>query len=166
MVMSKRMKVIFTLSLLANIIFAGVGIGLFYKFCKDIPIAGDMSPEARSFVARTFQEGKEEVKPLFKDIKSQRAKVESIIMAEQFDKAAYDREVDAMLDVRDQISRHRAEVMGKALAQLSLEDRQKFAKRALDGLEGRGKPPHRKGHGDKPMKEGGQPPPLPPEDGR
>jgi uncharacterized membrane protein len=152
MAMSKRMKIIFTLSLIANIIFMAVGAGLFYRFVKDeVPIAGDMTPEARHFVARTFQEGREKVKPYFTDIKQQRPKVEAIIIADEFDRAAYDREVDKMLDIRDKISRQRAEVMGDALADLPAVDRQKFAKRALDGLEGR--KPHRKGFHQRMMKD-------------
>lgn len=151
--MSKRMKVIFTLSLIANILMIAVGAGLFYRFTKDqVPIAGDMSPEARHFVARTFQEGREKVKPLFEQVKQQRPKVEAIILADEFDRAAYDREVDKMLDIRDQISRERASVMGEALADLPQADREKFARRALDGLEGR--KPHRKGFHQKYMKDG------------
>lgn len=151
--MSKRMKIIFTLSLIANIIFVAGGTGVFYRFAKDdVPIAGSMTPEARHFVARTFQEGREKLKPLFQEIKQQRPKVEDIITAEKFDRVAYDREVDKMLDIRDKISRERASVMGNALADLPQADRVKFAKRALDGLEGR--KPHRKGFHQKMIKDG------------
>lgn len=136
--MSKKLRLIFTLSLIANVLFVAVGAGLFWRFCKDdVPIAGDMSPEARHFVARTFQEGRERVKPLYENIRAQRPKVEEIITAEKFDKKAYDKEVDKMLDIRDKISRERADVMGQALSDLPQDDREKFAKRALDGLEGK-----------------------------
>lgn len=151
--MSKRIKLIFTLSLIVNILFVAVGAGLFYRFCKDdVPIAGAMSPEARHFVARTFQEGREKVKPLFQEIKTQRPKVEAIIVAKEFDKKAYDVEVGKMLDLRDKISRRRAEVMGTALNDLPQADREKFARRALDGLEGR--KPSRKGFHHKMIKDG------------
>ena len=153
--MSKRMKVVFTLSLMLNIIFIGVGAGLLYRFCQDVPIAGDMSPDARHFVARTFQEGREEAKPLITEVKAHRAIVEKIIMAPNFDKKAYDEEVGKMLDARDKMTRHRANVMGKALSELSQDDREKFAKRALDGLEGR--KPHKKGGYGHPDRKDGAP---------
>jgi uncharacterized membrane protein len=134
--MNRRMKLIFTLSVLLNIVFVGVGIGMFYRFCQEIPIPGQISPEARHFVARTFQEGRKEIKPLIDEVKADRAKVEKILTAEQFDAKAYDKAVDEMLDSRNGVTRKRAEIMGRALADLPAEDRQKFAKRVLDGLEG------------------------------
>ncbi len=157
--MSKRIRIIFTLSLIANILFLAVGAGLFYRFCRDdVPIAGDMSPEARHFVARTFQEGREKVKPYYEQIRAQRPVVEDIITADEFDKKAYDREVDKMLDIRDKISRERAAVMGQALSDLPQPDREKFAKRALDGLEGKKR--HGKGgYHQRLMKDGKEVPP-------
>ncbi len=136
--MNRRMKLIFTASLLLNIVFIGVGAGMLYRFAKEeVPIPGQMSPEARHFIARTFQEGREEVKPLMEQLKSRRAAVESIITAKEFNVKAYNAAVDDMLDSRDAVSRKRAEIMGRALVDLPAADRQKFAKRILDGLEGR-----------------------------
>jgi uncharacterized membrane protein len=162
--MNRRMKIIFTISLLANIVFIGVGAGLFFKYCQDIPIPGDMSPEARHFVARTLQEGREQVKPLYQKAKANRQKVEDIIMAETFDKAAYDKAVDELLGSREGISRKRAEIMGKALGDLPASDRRKFARRIVESLEG--KRPHKGGYHKKMMGNGPplDAPPGPPRD--
>lgn len=149
--MNRRMKLIFTASVLLNIVFIGVGVGMFFRFCQEIPIPGQMSPEARHFIARTFQEGREEIKPLIDEVKKDRAKVETVLTAETFDKKAYDAEVSNMLDSRDAVSRKRADIMGRALVDLPVEDRKEFAKRILDGLEGH-KP--RKGGYHKMMKDG------------
>lgn len=134
--MNRRMKMIFTVSVLLNIVFIGVGAGMFFRFCQEIPIPGQMSPEARHFVARTFQEGRSEIKPLIDEVKADRLKVEAVLTADTFDKKAYDAEVSEMLDSRDAISRKRADIMGRALVDLPPEDRKEFAKRILDGLEG------------------------------
>ncbi len=134
--MNRRMKLIFTASVLLNIVFVGVGVGMFFRFCQEIPIPGQMSPEARHFIARTFQEGREEIKPLIDEDKKDRVKVEAVLTADTFDKKAYDAEVSEMLDSRDAISRKRADIMGRALVDLPAEDRREFAKRILDGLEG------------------------------
>lgn len=150
--LSKRMRVIFTLSLVLNVLFIAVGAGLLYKFCRDdIRIPHNMSPDARHFMARTFQEGREQVKPLIEDVKSRRAAVEEIITAEVFDADAYAKAVEPMLDTRDKISRKRAEIMGKALSELPHADRIEFADRIIDGLEG--KRPHKKGYHHKMMKD-------------
>jgi len=142
--MSKRIKIIFTLSLLLNVVLLGVGAGVFYRFChNDIAIPGDLSPEARSFIARTFQEGREKVKPLISEVKARRSKVEDVLTADTFDSKAYNKTVSDMLDTRDKISRQRADIMGKALVDLPVADRKRFANRILDGLEGRKpKPPY------------------------
>ena len=132
--MNKRMKLIFTISLLLNIVLVGVGTGMFFRYCQDIPIPGTMSPDARNFVARTYQNGREEVKPLITEVKARRQTVESILTSDQFDRKAYDKAVDDLLDTQGKIMRHRADTMGKALTELSDEDRKKFSKEILNGL--------------------------------
>lgn len=150
--MNRRMKLIFTASVLLNIVFVGVGAGMFFRFCQEIPIPGQMSPEARHFIARTFQEGREEIKPLIDEVKKERVKVEAVLTAETFDKKAYDAAVSEMLDSRDAISRKRADIMGRALVDLPAEDRREFAKRILDGLEGQ--KPRKGGYHGKMMHDG------------
>ena len=101
--LSKRMRVIFTLSLVLNVLFIAVGAGLLFKFARDdIRIPPNMSPEARHFMARTFQEGREQVKPVMAEVKAQREIVRSIITAEEFDPDAYAKAVEPMLDTRDE----------------------------------------------------------------
>lgn len=165
--MTRRMKLIFTLSLLLNILLIGTGAGLFYKFCQDGPIPPDLSPEARHFMARTFQEGRATIKPLITDIKKDRKALEAVIAADTFDRAAYDEGVAKVLDTKNKIGKQRADIIGAALMDLPAADRQKFARRILDGLTDR--PPPKGGFHNKMMKDGkdrafpGNPPPQPPE---
>ncbi len=147
--MSRRMKLVFTISLLLNIVFIGVGAGMLVKMCQDVPIPGDISPESRSFIARTFQKGWEDVKPLIAEVKQKRKNVEAILMAETFEPKAYDKAVDELLATQNKILQHRADTMGKALIDLPVSDRQKFANRILEGLEG-ARPRHGGRHGKKP----------------
>jgi len=132
--MNRRMKLIFTISLLLNIVFVGVGAGLLYRYCQDIPIPGTMSPDARNFVARTYQNGREEVKPLITEVKARKKAVEDILQSGNFDRKAYDAAVNDLLETQGKIARHRADTMGKALDELSPEDRQKFSKEIINGL--------------------------------
>ncbi len=132
--MNPRMKLIFTISILLNIVFIGVGAGMFYKFCQDIPIPGTMSPDARAFVARTYQNGREEVKPLIEEVKARRKTVENILTSDNFERKSYDKAVDDLLDTQGKIMRHRANTMGKALNELSDDDRKKFSKEIINGL--------------------------------
>jgi len=154
--MNRRMKLIFTTSVLLNIVLIGVGLGLLFKFCQDIPIPRDMSPDARNFVARTYQNGREEVKPLITEVKERRKSVERILTADDFDRKAYDKAVDDLLDTQGKIMRHRADTMGKALTDLTDDDRKKFSRQVIDGLTpgrpGKGRNYHKPAHGEKSSK--------------
>lgn len=153
--MNRRMKLIFTVSILLNIVFVGVGIGMFYKFCQDIPITREMSPEGRNFVARTYQKGWEDVKPLIMEVKERKKKVETILLADEFDEKAYDKAVQDVLETQGKIMHHRADTMSAALDQLSAEDRKRFSRDILDGLT----PGRKGGHRHHKGKWGGKPPP-------
>lgn len=151
--MNRRMKLIFTISILLNIVFAGIGAGLFFKYCRDLPIPSDLSPDARHYVARTFQEGRADAKPLINEVKKQRKTVEEILIADRFDVAAYKEAVAALLAAQGKMHQHRAATMARAVEKLSAEDRKKFARRIMEGLDGHR---HKKKHGgykDHPSKE-------------
>lgn len=155
--MSRKLKLIFTASVLLNVVLLALAAGFMMRFVRyDIPIPGQMSPDARHFIARHFQEGRDQIKPLIDEAKQHRAAVEEIITAEEFDRAAYDKAVAEMLATRGKISDKRADIMGGALADLPQADRVKFANRILDGLEGRKK--HRRGFHHKEMKGDDAPP--------
>ncbi|PZQ45442.1 MAG: hypothetical protein DI551_07400 [Micavibrio aeruginosavorus] len=154
--MNKRMKLIFTVSLLVNILFVAAGLGMLYKFCRDVPIPPDMSPDGRHYVAMTFQNGRKDAEPLIQDVKAKRKALEEVLIADEFDEAAYEKAVDAFLDTKSDIQRHRAATMQKALEKLSGEDRKKFARNIIEGLDG-GRP-RKKGMHHKPPKDGIPPP--------
>ncbi len=140
--MTPRNKLIFTISILLNIVLIAAGLGMLYKFCQDIPIPGTMSPDARAFVARTYQNGREEVRPLIEQVKARREKVEDILESDNFDRKAYDKAVDDLLQTQGKIARHRADTMGKALTDLTDDDRKKFSKEIINGLTP-GRPRHK-----------------------
>lgn len=134
--MNRRKKLIFTISILLNIIFAGVGAGLAFKYCRDMPVPGDLSPEGQHSTARIFQEGRQDAMPLIHDLKKQRKIVEEILTADAFDAAAYKESVAALLAAQGKLHQHKAATMARAVENLSPEDRKKFARRIMDGLDG------------------------------
>lgn len=148
--MSKRIKIIFTLSVLLNIVLVCAGVAMLCRFGPEIPMPGGMSPEGRQFISRTYKEGRAEIKPLFKEMKARRAEVEDILTADTFDAGAYDVAVAKMLAARGAVAAKKAETMGRALGELPVEDRRKFARRILDSLEGH-RPPHKRGYHHKMM---------------
>lgn len=154
--MSRRKKLIFTISILLNIVFAGVGAGLVFKYCRDLPVPGDLSPEGQHSTARIFQEGRQDAMPLIRDLKKQRKIVEDALTADMFDAAAYKEAVAALLAAQGKLHQHKASTMARAVENLSAEDRKKFARRIMDGLDG-----HR--HKKKRGFDKGSPPGGPPE---
>lgn len=153
--MSKRIKVIFTLSILLNIVLICAGAAMLCRLGPEIPMPDGMSPEGRQFISRTYKEGRAEIKPLFKEMKARRAEVEEILTADTFDVAAYDAAVAKMLKARGAVAAKKAETMGRALGDLPAADRRKFARRILDSLEGH-RPPRKGGYHRKMMDGGPQ----------
>lgn len=145
--MNRRIRVIFTISILLNIVLIAAGVGMFYRFGQGFPMPERMSPEARSFVTSTFKSGHERMKPLIVEVKERRKAVESILMNDNFDRGTYDAAVERLLDTQGRIARTKAEIMGEALNDLSPEDRKEFSQQIIDGLTP-GKPKWRP-HGPK-----------------
>ncbi len=136
--MRRRVKIIFTISVLLNVVLIAMALGTYFRFHRDMPPMPDMlSAQSRQVLSDTFKQGREEIGPLFGNMKAERAKVETILTADDFDAQAYDAAVSQMLDAREAITRKKAEIMGRAMAQLPAQERQKFTGYFLDKLEGR-----------------------------
>lgn len=159
--MRRRIKIIFTCSVLLNVVLIALVLGTYYRFQRDAsPTPEMLSPQSQEILSNTFRQGREEIGPLFGSMKAERAKVETILRSENFDAAGYDIAVDSMLDARELVTRKKAEIMGRAMVELSAQERQKFAGYFLDKLEGRY--PHkgkgRCGHGREENKDVPPPP--------
>jgi len=138
--MTKTAKIIFTVSILFNLCLAGVVAG----FLLSAPIGPPgppkgLSPESARILKTAMQDAN--LKPLAAQMKQKTKEMESLIRAEKFDAAAYEKLGREILDLRARMAREKADAMGRALPLLPQEDREKMARRAASKMAGRAPPP-------------------------
>ena len=147
--MTKTMKIIFTLSILINLVLIGVVGGSFYKHHKKYahPIPKELSAESRAELEDDMKASREKMRAQFKELKKYHGELRSVVTAEEFDIDAYNESVDRILDTKDEMGKQKAEMMGNILSKLSLEERRKVSERFLKsfthkyGRKGRKRPP-------------------------
>lgn len=145
--MTKTMKIIFTLSILINLVLIGAVGGNFYKHHKKhgLPIPKELSVESRAKLEENMKQSRGEMREQFKALKKNHEVLQNIVSAEQFDHEAYKVAVNKILDAKDELGRQKAEMMGNVLSELSLEERKKLSAKLLKSLSfkhGRKGPKH------------------------
>ena len=148
--MSKRMRAIFTVSVLLNVIFLGVAGGHVFKRWADNPLhqmQEDMSPEARHIVARKMQAAFREGKDEMRQARNVKKEIQSILAAEDFDADAFDAQATKLHKIMSGMGQKRIAVTKELAEQLSAEDRKVLAERFTRGFRGHdkgksGKRPH------------------------
>jgi uncharacterized membrane protein len=139
--MSRMMKIIFTISILLNLVFIGLGVGMTHKFSRKMPpdikqMQSEISPEARAMMKQRFEEGREGFFAMMREAKQKRDAVEAALAAPEFDAEAYDAAVSDMLSMKANMEKRKAAWMKDMAENLSDEDRQKMAKFLSDKMSG------------------------------
>lgn len=151
--MSKCIKIIFTISLLLNLALIGVvGGGVWKRWNHPMPFQ-EASDETRALFKQAFENNRDAMRADIDALRTARPALEKIITAQDFNRAAYDAEINTILKVRSGMEQRRAQVLGDILAQLPAAERQKIAPKMLEKLtddqprEYRGR--HGKKHADR-----------------
>lgn len=157
--MSKSIKIIFTLSLLLNLVLVGIAGGCLWKRGGPPMPFGETSAETQALFKRHFEANRGAMRADIDTIRASRKALEPIITAENFDRDAYDAEIDKVLKTRDKMGHRRADILGDILAEMPHADREKVAHKILSKLtDDRPRGP-RRDHDGKPH---GAPPVSPP----
>lgn len=144
-IMRKTIKIIFTLSVLLNLVLLGVICGGFYKVNRWHDSDLNVSEQSRVVIKTNMLESRAQMRESFQEVRKYNAQLKEIMEAENFDPQAYDAVIEKILTTKAAVSRQKAEAMGKTLAILPLEDRRKFSSKVLRILS------HKHGkRGDKP----------------
>lgn len=150
--MSKPIKIIFTLSLLLNLILVGVSAGCLWKRHDHKMPFNEASEQTRTQFRAAFEERRADMRADIETVRASRATLEKIIAAEPFDRGAYNLEVQNVLNIRDRMGQRRADILGDVLEKLTAEDRveiaQKISAKLADDRPRRGGKP--RGGSDKP----------------
>lgn len=130
--MSRKYKIILTVSIILNVLLLGMTGGMMYKKWQwkrsNIEIVqADFSPEARNLIARHFQEARNEMKDEFGKSRQRRKKLVDLLRAENFDQDEYDRTVEQMRDTQNELLERKMEMLKDLALALPPEDRKKIS---------------------------------------
>ena len=129
--MSRKLKIIFTVSVFCNIILLGAIAGFMIKndFAPGSHFVEmkQLSPQARRMVRTSFGQSRQNITGLFNQARGLREKVIADLDAPVFDSGVFLKDSQNMRSVQDQIMAERARVAASVAAQLSQQDRRSMA---------------------------------------
>ncbi|MGN7439198.1 MAG: periplasmic heavy metal sensor [Alcanivorax sp.] len=150
--MSKKIKVIFTLSIILNVLFIGLMVGHFQKMKKHADwhqVKETLAPETRGILKDTFKGRWKNMRTAFKEMRDNKMAMKEVLIAEDFDALAYDKVAEKMVEFNGIFMRDRIDAIKEVFAKLPQEERVKLADHTIEKLTGRGHPRHKKPPHDK-----------------
>ncbi|MGB4058184.1 MAG: periplasmic heavy metal sensor [Alphaproteobacteria bacterium] len=135
--MSKKLKVLFTLSILANILLAGSLCGMIFDKKNDMPwqqLKEGLSPEGQNLVTKMFQDLWKSNSSVMRQSMDNRKYLAAVISADKFDPEKYDEAVKRMRGVQDLITKNKVKSTKELLMSLSDEDRKKLAEHVANSF--------------------------------
>jgi|GEM_PF-2589071 uncharacterized membrane protein len=132
--MNRHLKIIFTVSILLNVLLIGALAGSCSKRWDgrwDGPshMARNGDPQFDHEMARVMQEARKNQKPLQDELKAAKKELHGILAAETFDEAAFNAASEKMYKVQGDLFRARNEATLKMAKDMSVEERREMAKR-------------------------------------
>lgn len=151
--MSNKIRVIFTLSVMLNVLFIGIGASAVYKkhqhkqqiYSKKIPQG--VSEQAREIMKNTHKQARSENKEIIQNAMQNRKDMMQIIASDDFDPQAYDEMVDKMMKDQKLLAQKKGEFVKSMMEQMNTDDRKALAHK-MSGLIG-GERPRRHNNRDK-----------------
>lgn len=134
--MSKKIKVIFTLSFLFNIILIGVLVGGFYKTQRKHYFYPE-NPRIQKVMKSNMEKNKVDMTESFKQMRGYKDELKSIIIAHDFDRVAFEEKMNQILAIKNDMSTRKAQTLGKTLSELSQEERKELSAFVLRRLTDR-----------------------------
>ncbi len=142
--MSRPMKIVFTASIILNVLFLGIAAGgMFHHEPREMPpwekAKETLAPETIEVIKSTFKEKKEEIVPLFKEASQKKSAMKEVITAPEMDGDAYDALAEELKILNGKLMDHRISSIKAIFAGLPQEERAKIADHTVEKLLG--KPP-------------------------
>ena len=139
--MKKSVKIIFTSSIVLNLLFIGLVGGYIYRV-KFVPkpweeVKSKLSPETRDIIRTSFKEGRGEIIPLIRDIRKKKKAMKRIITANEFDVSAYNKLVQEIQALDKKFIKSKYDKVGNILSKLPQGERLKMADHLVGRLFGR-----------------------------
>ena len=140
--MNKKMKIIFTLSLVTNILLLGVLGGQAYHMKRGWhgswgDLRKTLTPETRALMRQTFKEKEPEIFAIFKEVREKKNILIEAFSAEVFDPVAYDAAARDLQQLGIKIANHKLETFKTLGAELPQEDREVLAQKLAAAVLGK-----------------------------
>lgn len=131
--MTRTTKIILTVSILLNLLLSGALAGYAVKAYQhrpeyNKPFYKALSPEGQLLLDKVFQQARSEMKENFKEVRSLRHEIMTLLMAEKFDVEAFDTLTSEMMTMHVAMMKARMEAHKNLAQDLSTADRQQLAK--------------------------------------
>lgn len=136
--MSKRMKILFTLSILLNLILVGlVGGGAIHKynsFHRHMESKfGHLSPELKEKLKASFAASHDEIKASIKEGRAAKKQLKEAMNSEEFNEQLYDEASKKLNDLRYKMMQHKAAKTKALVKDLSADERRQMLGYLLRG---------------------------------
>ena len=133
--MSKKIKIILTVSVVLNVLLIGVLVGMSADEYKDHrnkraefrSAVDKLPPENSKLVKKTMRGLHKETRKTRNELKKTRKKINKIISAPEFDESAYDVEIENLKRLQSEIMTKFGQVTKELAAQLGQEERKVIA---------------------------------------
>ncbi len=143
--MNKPVKIVFTVSLILNVLFLGVAAGGVFYHSREPQrpwekTRAELAPETRDIIKATFKGKKEIIMPLLKDAYKKKVAMKAILAAPEFNDEAYDALAAEFGAIHGQLIDNRFSAIKAIFSKLPQEERAKMAGHTVEKMLG--KPPH------------------------
>ncbi len=140
--MKKNVKILFTLSVLLNVVFLGATSGMAFHEWQKSPwhkVRNDMaknevSPQSQDMLKQRFGKMHQEMEPLFSEMRKNREEMRVLLQKNDFDAVRFDLVTQNYRKLRRQMSERMSDATKQLAAQLPAQDRQKMADQFVRGF--------------------------------
>lgn len=132
--MSKKAKLIFTASILLNLLLLGAGSGMLVKRAYNNPWSQayqDLGPQSQHSVARAFQKARKDMRATRKEFHAARRELTKILQKDTLDEEAYAQAMERMNEAQAKMHTHKIEMMKDIMRDLSPEEREILTDRIM-----------------------------------
>ncbi len=139
--MSKKIKIILTMSVLVNLLLAGTLAGIVMDKHREMPwekTKRELTPESQELVSKMFQNTWKDMGPVIRQSMDNRKYLADVVRADEFDPKAFDEAVKRLRGVQDLIAKKKIESTKELLIKLPDEDRKKLAEQVANSFSWKG----------------------------
>lgn len=128
------MKILFTVSVLLNVLLLGGHVGMLIKRSYDNPwhrAYSDLKPETQNLVAREFQEARKNMPDTRNEFRAARKEITRILKQDTLDEQAYEAAIKRMQAAQQKMMDSKMEMMKNIMSQLPPDEREKLSHRLM-----------------------------------